>query len=175
MVGGEFDLEVWDLYTKDRAKIEKTHIRGNKMSKGEYHLVVNVWIRNLKGEYLISQRAETRSVNPLKFECVCGSVLRGESSVEGAVRETKEEVGIDLEAETGKLVFTEACEAEYGENYIVDIWLFNYNGRIDLKNATTDEVKCAKWMKIDKIYELYYKGCMVWTSTDYFDKVIHMA
>lgn len=33
---------------------------------------------------------------PLMWECVGGSVLRGESSVDGAVREVKEEVGIDL-------------------------------------------------------------------------------
>ncbi len=165
-------MEIWDLYTSNRVKIGKTHIRGSKMAKGEYHLVVNVWIRNSKGEYLISQRAETRPVNPLKFECVCGSVLKGESSIEGAVRETKEEVGITLEAEMGKLVFTGACEAEYGENCIVDIWLFNYNGKIDLKNATTDEVKCAKWMTIDKIYGLYNTGKMTSASTDYFDKVV---
>lgn len=98
-------MELWDLYTEDRVKTGETHIRGNALPKDKYHLVVNVWIKNSNGKYLISQRSETKSVNPLKYECVGGSVLKDESSIDGAVREVKEEVGIDLKPEMGKLIF----------------------------------------------------------------------
>lgn len=59
--------------------------------------MVAVWIRNRKGEYLISQRAADRPIYPLMWECVGGSVVKGETSLEGAVREVKEEVGLDLD------------------------------------------------------------------------------
>ena len=36
------------------------------------------------------------------WECVGGSVVKGEDSLQGAVRETKEEVGIDLNPESGQ-------------------------------------------------------------------------
>ena len=58
-----------------------------------YHLVVHVWIRNSKGEYLISQRSANRPTYPLMWECVGGSVVKGEDSLQGAIREAKEEVG----------------------------------------------------------------------------------
>lgn len=77
-------------------------LRGEQLPIGGYHLVVHVWIRNSNGEYLISQRSANRSIFPLMWECVSGSVVKGEDSLQGAVRETKEEVGIDLNPESGQ-------------------------------------------------------------------------
>lgn len=79
--------EKWDLYTKYREKTGKEHIRGEKIPEGFYHLTVHVWIRNYKGEYLISRRSANRPTFPLMWECVGGAVLMGESSVDGAIRE----------------------------------------------------------------------------------------
>ena len=76
--------------------------------------------------YLISQRAASRLSYPLMWECVGGSVLRGESSVDGAVREVKEEVGIDLSPAAGILVDSEVRKIVNGTvfNDIKDVWLF---------------------------------------------------
>ena len=79
-------MEVWDLYTEDRVKTGECHVRGDKLPPNRYHLVVNVWIRNSSGQYLISQRSETKSSNPLKYETTGGSVLKGEDSLSGALR-----------------------------------------------------------------------------------------
>lgn len=44
---------------------------------------VHVWLRNSKGEYLISQRSADRQTDSLMWECVGGSVLKGETSPAG--------------------------------------------------------------------------------------------
>ena len=167
-------MELWDLYTENRIKTGETHIRGNPLPKNRYHLVVHVWIKDSKGRYLISQRSKTRKVNPLKFESTAGAVLKGENSLQAAIRETKEELGIDLNPSMGKLIFSEVRKELDGIvfNDIKDVWLFNYDGEADLKNATTHEVESAKWMTIDEIYELYDSGEMVSKRIDCFDKVI---
>lgn len=123
-------MEVWDLYTEGRIKTGETHLRGTALPKNRFHLVVHVWIVNAKGEYLISQRAASRPSYPLMWECVGGSVLRGESSVDGAVREVKEEVGIDLSPAAGILVDSEVRKIVNGTvfNDIKDVWLFPYDG-----------------------------------------------
>ena len=46
-----------------------------------------MWIRNSKGQYLISQRSANRPTYPLMWECVGGSVVKGEDSLQGAIRE----------------------------------------------------------------------------------------
>lgn len=155
-------MEKWDLYTKRREKTGREHVRGDKIPEGFYHLVVHIWIRNCKGEYLISQRSANRPTSPLMWECVGGSVLMGESSIDGALREVKEEVGLDLGPETGKLVFTKVRESD-----IVDVWLFEYDGDLHLDNATTDEVSDCRWMTVSEIRKLYEDNRLVQTL-DYF-------
>ena len=53
-------MELWDLYTENRVKTGETHVRGNSLPENKYHLVVNVWIKNSEGKYLISKRSKTR-------------------------------------------------------------------------------------------------------------------
>ena len=103
------------------------------------------------------------------WECVGGSVLKGESSIEGAVREVKEEVGLDLEQSAGKLLFSKICGTLDGKvfNNIMDVWLFNYNGEVHLEDATTDEVADCKWMTVPEIRQLYKEKKLV-QAMEYF-------
>ena len=78
--------ELWDLYDITRKKTGAAVERGQTIPDGSYHLVVSVWIRNRHGEFLLSQRHPDKPY-PLYWECTGGSVLAGESSLEGAVRE----------------------------------------------------------------------------------------
>lgn len=159
-------------YTRNTGKTGKEHIRGEKIPEGFYHLVVHVWIRNRKGEYLISQRAADRPTFPLMWECVGGSVIKGETSLEGAVREVKEEVGLDLDEQAGRLLFTKIrgrdlkyeCKAF---NDIMDVWLFEYDGDLHLECATTEEVADCRWMTVSEIRKLYDEKKLVQTL-DYF-------
>lgn len=119
--------------------------------------MVHVWIRNSKGEYLISQRSANRPTFPLVWECVDGSVIKGEDSLQGAVREAKEEVGVDLNPESGQVLFTKTRKIIEGKifNDILDVWLFEYDGEVNLSNATTDEVAQVAWMGRSQIKELF--------------------
>lgn len=96
--------EIWNLYDENREFIGRDHVRGEQLPIDGYHLVVHVWIRNSKGEYLISQRSANRPTYPLMWECVGGSVVKGEDSLQGAIREAKEEVGVDLNPEDGQVI-----------------------------------------------------------------------
>ena len=159
-------MEFWDLYTRDRRLTGETHIRGEKLPPERYHLVVHVWIRNSKGEWLISQRAASRPTFPLKWECVGGSVTADEDSLTGAIREAKEEVGVDLDPQQGKLV--SSTVREHFQD-IKDVWMFLYDGEIDLRNATTDEVADMYWMTVEEIRALYGAGELVHTLGYFFE------
>ena len=166
-------MELWDLYTKNRELTGKTHIRGEELPDGCYHLVVHVWIRNSKGEYLISQRSANRPTYPLMWECVGGSVLAGENSICGAIREAKEEVGIDLKPENGTLIFSKTRGIIDSKIFhdIMDVWLFQYDAEVTLADATTDEVAQTCWMTVPEIQCLQNSGKMVETLSYFFDKI----
>ena len=165
-------MELWDLYDQNRNPIGKTHIRGEEIPEGCYHLVVHVWIKNTKGEYLISQRSASRPTFPLMWETVGGAVLAGEDSLTAAIRETKEEVGLDLHPESGRVLFTRLRSVINGKQYsdIVDIWLFHYDENT-APPAATDEVAQSKWMIREEIDSLRSSGKLVESLYYFFDKV----
>lgn len=90
--------ERWDLYNGAGEKTDVTIFRGMPIPKGYYHLSVSAWICNSKGQYLLSQRHPKKQY-PLLWECTGGSVLAGEDSLCGALREVREELGITLDPE----------------------------------------------------------------------------
>ena len=107
------------------------------------------------------------------WECVGGSVLKGESSLQGAIRETKEEIGIDFKKSEGKLVYSKVRKIVNGKKFndIMDVWLFEYNGEVKLENATTDEVRDIKWMKKEEIKELLENKKLVQTLDYFFEDI----
>lgn len=166
-------MEIWDLYNTNRELIGKTHIRGDELPDDGLHLVVHVWIRNLEGKFLISQRSEQKKSYPLFFECVGGSVLAGETSKQGAIRETLEEVGINLNGVVGEVVFSKTRTIVNGEKFndIMDVWLFEVNENPDLEKATTKEVVDVKWCTPQEINQIYKSGNLVPTLEYFFEKV----
>ncbi len=163
-------MELWDLYNDRRELTGRDHIRGEVIPQGFYHLVVHIWIRNRNGQYLISQRSAERPTCPLMWECVGGSVHKGEDSLTGALRETKEEVGLTLSPEDGELVYSVVGRVVNGVRFtdILDVWLFAYDGPVSLEQATTKEVAQAVWMTRDEIQALFDKSQLVHTLGYFF-------
>ncbi len=155
--------ELWDVYTIDRKLIGKTCIRGEqgKLADDEFHLWVMVWIKNPKtGKYLVSQRAADKDTDPLKWETVAGHSIAGDTSLDAALREVYEEVGITLKREDAKILATKVAMIIDGRrhNWIRDSFYFETTMEPDLNKATTNEVIQTKWLTFDEIKEMYERG-----------------
>ncbi len=157
------NYEVWDLYDHKGNVSGLKHIRGDELPDSLYHLVVHVWIKNKDGKFLISRRSASRKSYPLYYECVGGSVLHGETSLMGALRETHEEVGIKLNPKTDKVIYRKVRKKYHGEKFndIMDVHLFHYDGPVNLNKATTDEVCEVAWMSIKEIKKLFKEKKLV--------------
>ena len=94
-------MELWDAYNSNFEKIEGlTLIREeqDKIPDGVYHLVCEILVRHVDGTYLLMKRDPTKPLYPNMWEAGAGgSALQGESAVEGALRELREETGIVAE------------------------------------------------------------------------------
>ena len=71
--------ERWDIVDEQGRPTGKVIEGDSAMLPGEYHRAVSVWLRNGRGEYLVSRRAETSSASPGIWETTSGSVISGES------------------------------------------------------------------------------------------------
>ena len=143
--------ELWDLYNSEGVKLNKTVYRGDKLKDDEFHIVVNSWVKNKDDKFLITQRIETKSF-PLTWECTGGSGLSGETPLESAIREVKEELGIRVYKKDAKLI-GKTLRYYQGCPDILYVYLFETNE----ENITIqkEEVNDYKWATKEEILELY--------------------
>lgn len=159
--------ELWDLYNDKREKTGVTHQRGTPIPKGCYHLCVSVWLTNRQEEFLLSQRHPAKEY-PLYWECTGGSVLAGENSIEGALREVKEELGIVLNEKDGKLIYQ--VRRDNTQDFY-DVWLFPCDMEIKDLCLQQSEVVAAKWADKRTLLELYHNG-KLHPLLNYIDNII---
>lgn len=149
-------MEIWDLYDENRNKINKTHTRGIPMEKNTYHLVVNIFITNEKGELLISQRHPQKTF-PLQWEGCGGSVVSREDSYTGALRELKEELGI-VPKSMGICVRT---YLNNNKSHFNDTWFFHENLSVDDLRLQETEVIDACWVTRGELINMFNEGKMI--------------
>ena len=89
-------MELWDAYDKDFNKISNvTLIREEPIPEGLFHLVSDIIVKHTDGSYLLMQRDKRKHFGGMWEATAGGSALRGETSLECAVRELREETGIE--------------------------------------------------------------------------------
>lgn len=148
-------MEFWDIYDKNRIKTGRKHERGKPLPAGEYHLVVTILIINSRKEILVTKRHPDKPY-PNMWECPGGSVLTGEDSLEGALREVKEEIGIDLPNNSGDLVKSEIRNHDFK-----DVWLFHHDFDIEETVLQPEEVTDAKWVTLTELESMFNEGIVV--------------
>ncbi len=158
--------ELWDLYNRERKKIGRLHEHGTPIPQGLYHLVVSIWIVNSQGQYLMSQRHPSKPY-PEYWECTGGSVVAGESSLQGAVREVKEELNLSLDTRTSQLIYQ--TRRDDSQDFY-DVWRFKSDAPVTSLKLQSSEVIAAKWMDQAMIYELQRKE-KLHPLIDYLDVV----
>lgn len=88
-------MEIWDGYFRDGSLSGIDLIRGNEIPKGQYHIVCEVLVRHIDGDYLLMQRDSSKQGHPGLFEATAGgSAIKGEDKRACVKRELFEETGI---------------------------------------------------------------------------------
>lgn len=88
-------LELWDAYLADGTVTGETLVRGEPIPEGLHHAVAEVFVMHADGSVLLMQRDKRKPNYPGCWESgASGSVVKGESFLQGAVRELWEETGI---------------------------------------------------------------------------------
>jgi isopentenyldiphosphate isomerase len=161
--------ELWDVYDINRNKTGQLHERGRPMLSGNCHLIVQVWIINNKEEFLISKCTGPDG----KWQTTGGCVIAGEDSLSGALRETKEELGIELEPQNGRLFkqYSEQHTNDEGTG-LYDIWVFHQEVEISKIIFQPDETCDAMWVNKVKISQMIDKGIFLGEWYPYLNEML---
>jgi len=149
-------VELWDVYTADRKATGRTHRRGEALPPGDYHLAVFIWIRDASGRYVITRRHPDKPWG-LYWECTGGSVVAGEDSLAGALREVSEEIGARLDPGAGRIVERYALDGDS----LVDVWLFEAELELGTLRPQEGEVVEIRKAEATEVRAMLKSGAMV--------------
>ena len=143
-------MEIRDLYDKDKKLTGKTIYKGEEIPEGNYIIVVLTMIRNSKGEFLIQKRSKQK--NGL-YGATGGHCKTGETGLQGAIAETKEELGIDLKPE--ELTFLYGRRQD-DKKMFLEVFFAQKDIDISSLKPQKEEVEFVEWMNIEKIKSTIY-------------------
>ena len=92
-------MEKRDIYDAARNNLGTPIVRGEPVPEGTYVLSVSIFTVNDKGEILLTLRAPEKPNFPNVWEITAGGALVGESGIEAALRELREETGLKAKKE----------------------------------------------------------------------------
>ena len=146
-------MEIFDLYDKNRIKLNKTMVRGSKPPAGTYRMVVHLAILH-KNKMLIQRRSFNKKSWTGMWDITCGgSAIKGETSSQAIHRELKEELGLDIDFSNTLPFATTYFSEGFDDLYVIE-------KDVNLKDLVfqEDEVCDAKWATKNEIKKMIKSG-----------------
>lgn len=113
----EESVDIWD---SEGQPTGKSCLKNEAHQKGWFHPTVHIWFYTSSPALLLQKRSLSKQTFPGLWDVsVAGHVSAGESILEGALREVKEEIGLDIESKDLKLIDIRKNTNRF-ENGIID-------------------------------------------------------
>ncbi len=169
---GEQEAEIWDLYDRDGKLTGETHVRkfGNylEIADDRYHLVVDILALHEDGTYLLTKRSMEKDVYPGYWEASAGgSAKSGEEPIQAAVREFREETGLD--ADSMELVNVLFKDSSHGLYYSYLAKVSGDKDRVVLQEGETTDYK---WVDRKGLLEYIDSDEAIVSHNQRYDKYI---
>lgn len=174
--------EYIDILNADGSSTGRICLKSEIHKKGYYHNTAHVWFYNDQAEILLAQRAASKTICPLLWDIsVAGHVDAGETIEHAARRETREEIGIEIQEDNLEKIGVYDCFQSYPNGIKDNEFHHTYISKIecDLKELIldTNEVAQVKFVSIPTFRELLknsiHNGHFIASNTPYYRDVIH--
>ena len=141
-------MEFNDIYDENRRPTGRLHRRGDRWRKGEFGLVVCVWVYDGYGKLLLTRRAPEKSFAGT-WENSGGAVKAGETSRQAIVRELFEETGIRAEEDEFELL-----DSGKDNSAFYDYYCLRRNVAIEDIVLQPGETAAAKWVTFEEVHRM---------------------
>ncbi|MBI2634191.1 NUDIX domain-containing protein [Candidatus Peregrinibacteria bacterium] len=134
--------------------------RNQVHADGDWHRAVETWILNSKNELLIQKRASGKDSFPDKWDASCAGHIDGdEESINTAIRELKEELGLEINASELQYLFETretnvTNNGRFIDNEIKDIYLLEQDIDINDLNLQAEEVSTVRFIHFQDLEKM---------------------
>ena len=143
-------MEKRDLYNEKRQLVGKAIDYLEKVPEGMYYITVVIWIQNSNEEFLLQK---TSLKKHHMWATTGGHPKSGETSLEGIVREVKEELGLRINPEELVLFKTIKTDDDF-----VDLYYLKHDFDLNLAKLQSEEVESVMWASYNVIEDLIRSG-----------------
>ena len=149
--------ELIDYFDEDRNYLGVVD-KDEAHEKGLWHNAVHVWIVNDKNQILLQRRGLDKDFFPGTWDAsIGGHIGAGDNSLNSAIREGEEELGIKIEPEQLEYLFTNKESTSYRNikvNEFLDIYLMRTDIDINDIIIQKEELLDAKYVDIDEFLRM---------------------
>lgn len=129
---------------------------------GLWHKCVHIWVINGNGEVLLQKRSAQKLTHPNMWTtATSGHLSAGDSSIEGAIRELGEEIGLEVEESELQYLFTvkesginNNQDRKIIENEITDVYLIKKDIAVSNLKLQEEEVSEVKWFSYEEFKKM---------------------
>ena len=172
--------ELWQLYGEDAQPLTNLGATKNDaLSRALLHGASHVWMWRIRDgiiEVLLQKRASNKRTWPNKLDIsAAGHIDLGETPLEVAIRETKEEIGIDVQGNDLKQFALHKTYLVAEDGSIENEFQWLYSIKIDGHQDFTlqeSEVDSLRWVSLDEIQKNYKNDEYVPHGDEYYGKVL---
>lgn len=162
-------MEYWDVLDENgnpTGEIMKKYDE-KVFERGLYHLGSDLWPINSENKILIQKRSSQKRLEPNVWAMTGGSVIIGENSKQTIIRESKEELDINVNGDDLKLI----TRFKTG-NVWIDTYIIKKDYDISEMKFKEDEVSEVKWASFEEIDDLVNKGQFIKNRWEFVSKFL---
>ena len=141
-------MEYSDIYDAQRRLTGRRHLRGTPWGKGEYGLIVCVWVYDGRGRVLMTQRAPEKSFAGT-WDNSGGAAQAGETSRQAVARELYEETGIRANP-----VEFELIGSRRDKDAFFDFYCLKNNTPLEQIVLLPGETSDVKWVTFKEVHQM---------------------
>ena len=174
--------EILDILDANGKPTGKTALKSEAHKSGLYHNTIHLWLYTDNEKILLQQRSHKKLIYPLLWDVsVAGHVNSGENLYDAAIREVKEEIGLNIRKEAlikiGVMKSFKSYDFGVIDNEFHTVFISKLDEDIKNLNAQKEEVEALKIVSPSTFKELLenseHNSHFVTSNKTYYDFVLN--
>ena len=158
-------MEYIDIFDENNNPIGEVKEKQQAHEEGDFHRTAHIWIINDKKELLLQKRSATKKTHPNCWDISgAGHIRARESVIDGAIRELKEELGVEAKDKDLQYIATIKSTKNPQNMEFGYVYLLRCNKKIEdyiFEDDEVSEVKYVYFEDLEKMVEDKVEGLLI--------------
>ncbi len=158
-------MEYIDIFDENNNPTGEIKEKTKAHEEGNFHRTAHIWIMNNKKELLLQKRSPTKKSHPNCWDISgAGHIRARETVIEGAIRELKEELGIEVKETDLKFISVVKSTKNPQNQEFGYVYLLECNNDIQdytFEDNEVSEVKYVYYEDLERMVADRVKGLLI--------------